>query len=112
MARFKKFDNQQVFQLVSKTVDEFEVGDVISYNAAPSSQEVTLVDTYAKAKQAMDDGLELYLIAQSDAITYKTGTGYKSAKLGDETVNLDGAEHNIVVAYRVENLSNIEGLEA
>jgi hypothetical protein len=112
MARFKKFDNQQVFQLVSKTVAEFEVGDLISYNADPDSQAVTLVDTYEKAKTAMSTGLELYIIAQSDAITYKTGTGYKSAKLGDETVNLDGAEHNIVVAYRVENLSNIEGLEA
>lgn len=110
MARFKKFDNQQVFQLVTSTVAEFEVEDMISYDA--DAQTVTLVDSYEKAKTAMGNGLELYIIAQSDAITYKTGTGYKSAKLGDETVNLDGAEHNIVVAYRVENLSNIEGLEA
>lgn len=110
MARFKKFDNQQVFQLVTETVGVFEVEDMISYDA--DTQAVTLVDSYEKAKTAMGNGLELYIIAQSDAITYKTGTGYKSAKLGDEKVTLDGAEHNIVVAYRVENLSNIEGLEA
>lgn len=110
MARFKKFDNQQVFQLVTETVGVFEVEDMISYDA--KEQTVTLVDSYEKAKTAMGNGLELYIIAQSDAITYKTGTGYKSAKLGNEKVTLDGAEHNIVVAYRVENLSNIEGLEA
>lgn len=109
MARFKKFDNQQVFQLVTESSGVFEVEDMISYDA--DAQTVTLVDSYEKAKTAMGNGLELYIIAQSDAITYKTGTGYKSAKLGDEKVTLDGAEH-IIVAYRVENLSNIEGLEA
>lgn len=109
MARFKKFDNQQVFQLVTESSGVFEVEDMISYDA--DAQTVTLVDSYEKAKTAMGNGLELYIIAQSDAITYKTGTGYKSAKLGDEKVTLDGTEH-IIVAYRVENLSNIEGLEA
>jgi hypothetical protein len=109
MATFKKFDNQQVYQLHTPTVIELEVGDLISYNN--SSEEIVKVNSLALAKQAKDDGLELYIVAQSDAITYKNGTGYKSAKLvGGDTVNATG--DHIVVAYRVETLSNIEGLEA
>lgn len=109
MATFRKFDNQQVYQLHTPTVIELEVGDVISYNN--STEEVVKVETLAAAKLAKDGGLGLYLVAQSDAITYKNGTGYKTAKLvGSDTVNATG--DHIIVAYGIETLSNIEGLEA
>ena len=38
MATFKKFDNQQVFQLVTDSAIDANVGDVISYNT--SSKEI------------------------------------------------------------------------
>lgn len=114
MATFKKFDNQQVYQLdASGSSDgfEFAVGDVFSYNA--SSKEVSeAITSLSVAKQAMDDGLELYLVAQNDAITYKHGKAYKAYKF-DET--LEGVNSNngaTIVAYRIETLANIEGLEA
>lgn len=111
MATFKKFDNQHVYQLVTESVVELEVGDVISYNV--SSKEVVKIDSMANAVAALADNKELYLVAQSDAITYKNGTQYKTARLvGADTVNSTGAGEHIIVAYRVETLSNVEGLEA
>lgn len=108
MATFSKFDNQQVYQLHTTSVLEVATGDVISYN--PSSKEVAEVTKLSAAKQAMDDGLELYLVAQSDGVTYKSGKAYKTFILDDATVNATG--DHIIVAYRIETLSNIEGLEA
>lgn len=110
MATFKKFDNQQVYQLVVDNEIELEVGDVISYR--PSLKDAAVIDTLAAAEAALADNRELYLVAQSDAITYKHGTGYKSYKLVGDTVNSEGTKEHIVVAYRIETLSNIEGLEA
>ena len=72
MATFKKFDNQQVYQLdASGAGFELEVGDVISYNE--STKTATQVTSLVGAKNAIDNGLELYLVAQSDAVTYKHG---------------------------------------
>ena len=109
MATFKKFDNQQVYQLdASGAGFELNVGDVISYNA--SAKTATQVTSLANAKQAIDDGLELYLVAQSDAVTYKHGKAYKSYRF-DET--LEGVSSNngaIIVAYKIDTLTNIEGL--
>jgi hypothetical protein len=108
MATFKKFDNQQVYQLHTKSAIELAVGDVISYN--PSSEEVAEITALSAAKQAMEDGLELYLVAQSDGVTYKSGKAYKTYILDDATVNATG--DHVIVAYRIETLTNIEGLEA
>jgi hypothetical protein len=47
----------------------------------------------------------LYIIAQSDAVTEKTGTAYKSYAISDTVV----AKEGIVVCYPVKD---IEGLEA
>ena len=117
MATFRKFDNQQVYQLHTKSVTEFKVGDVVSYNPANESRELTLVDSKAEALALFADQKELFIIAQSDAVTYKTGTAYKSKKL-DEKVNgpiaaenADANGERIVVAYRIETLANVEGLE-
>lgn len=114
MATFKKFDNQQVFQLVTDSAIDANVGDVISYNT--SSKEISIVDTHAEAIEQLGlEGKRLYLIAQSDAVTYGKGTGYKSHMLkgneGHKDVYSAGGKDHIVVAYRIENLANIEGLQ-
>ena len=115
MATFRKFDNQQVYQLHTSSVTEFKVGDVVSYN--PSSRELTKVASKANAIELFADQKELFIVAQSDAVTFKTGTEYKSKKL-DETVNGPIAAQNLnadgertVVAYRIDTLANVEGLE-
>lgn len=110
MATFKKFDNQEVYQLYTPTVIELEVGDVISYNV--KTKEVVKIDTLDNAMAALTANKELFLVAQSDGVTYKSGKGYKTYKLLDETVNSTGEGDHIVVAYRIENLANIEGLGA
>lgn len=111
MATFKKFDNQQVYQLdASGAGFELEVGDVISYNA--SAKTATQVTSLANAKQAIDDGLELYLVAQSDAVTYKHGKAYKSYRFDEDYEDVSSDNGVIVVAYKIDTLTNIEGLEA
>lgn len=116
MATFRKFDNQQVYQLHTSSVEQFKVGDVVSYN--PAARTLTKVPTRAEALALLADQKELYLIAQSDAVTFKTGTAYKSKKL-DEVVNgpiaadnVDSNNERTVVAYRIETLANVEGLPA
>lgn len=115
MATFKKFDNQEVYQLITDSAVSANVGDVISYN--PSSKEIVVVPSMDAAIEARGaEGKSLYLIAQSDAVTYKNGTSYKTKLLERSNPNYDvystGDAEHIVVAYRIENLANIEGLEA
>ena len=105
MATFKKFDNQQVYKLTTKEAVNLKTGDAISYDH--SAQTATKVETMEAAETAFASN-SLYIIAQSDAITYNNGTGYKTAKL----VGMDEVKGNIIVAYRVDSLANIEGLEA
>ena len=103
MATFKKFDNQQVYQLdASGAGFELEVGDVISYNE--SSKTATQVTTLVDAKNAIDDGLELYLVAQSDAVTYKHGKGYKSYRFDESLEGVSSDNGSTIVAYRIEIL--------
>lgn len=109
MATFKKFDNQQVYQLdASGAVFELAVGDVISYDE--SSKTATKVTSLEGAKTAIDGGLELYLVAQSDAVTYKHGKGYKSYRFDESLEGVISDNGSTIVAYRIETLSNIEGL--
>lgn len=105
MATFRKFDNQQVYQLETAEAVNLKTGDAISYDH--SAQTATKVTTMEAAETAFGTN-SLYIVAQSDAITYKNGTGYKTAKL----VGMDEVKGNIIVAYRVDSLANIEGLEA
>lgn len=114
MATFKKFDNQQVYQLDASKTDggfEFAVGDVITYNVGAKQVGPDALTTLAEAKQAMDDGLELYLVAQSDAVTYKYGKAYKSYKFDEDLQTVSSGKGTTIVAYRIETLSNIEGLQ-
>ena len=122
MATFRKFDNQQVYRLPTVSTAQLKVGDVVSYN--PANRELTKVVSKANAIELFADQKELFIVAQSDAVTFKTGTEYKSKKL-DETVNGPIAAENlvkvdiegvptdarIIVAYRIDTLANVEGLE-
>ena len=105
MATFKKFDNQQVYKLKTAAAVNLKTGDVINYDY--SAQTATKVTTMEAAETAFASN-SLYIVAQSDAITYNNGTGYKTAKL----VGMDEVKGNIIVAYRVDSLANIEGLGA
>lgn len=105
MANFKRFDNQQVYKLKTAEAVNLKTGDAISYDH--SAQTATKVTTMEAAETAFGTN-SLYIIAQSDAITYNNGTGYKTAKL----VGMDEVKGNLIVAYRVDSLANIEGLEA
>ena len=105
MATFKKFDNQQVYKLKTAAAVNLKTGDVINYDH--SAKTATKVTTMEAAETAFASN-SLYIIAQSDAITYNNGTGYKTAKLA----GMDEVKGNIIVAYRVDSLANIEGLGA
>ena len=104
MATFRKFDNQQVYKLKTAEAVNLKTGDAISYDH--SAQTATKVTDMEAAETAFGTN-SLYIVAQSDAITYNNGTGYKTAKL----VGMDEVKGNLIVAYRVDSLANIEGLE-
>lgn len=107
---FKKYDEQQVYQVPAKNAAgiDLAVGDVFSQN--PSTHEIEKITTKAEAVAAAADQKELYLVAQSDAITYKTGTEYKSYAIG-ETVTAEANVETIIAAYRVTMIDNVDGWE-
>lgn len=107
---FKKFDEQQVYQVpcINETGLELEVGDVFSHN--PATKEVAQVTTKANAIVALADQKELYLVAQGDPVTEKTGTGYKNYNIS-RIVNLAAETEKIVAAYRITMIDNVEGWE-
>lgn len=107
---FKKFDEQQVFQVPCLNEEglELEVGDMITHN--PATNEVAQITKASEAKQAKDDGLSIYIIAQSDDVTNKVGTAYKTYAVGT-TVEI-GETAKIVACYRVLDIFNVEGYEA
>lgn len=122
MATFRKFDNQQVYRIPTVSVTPLVVGDVVSYN--PSNRELTKVTSKANAIELFADQKELFIVAQSDAITYNMGTPYKSKKLAEEVngeiaaanlikVDVEGVptDARIIAAYRIDTLANVEGLE-
>ena len=96
---FKKFDNQQVYQLEisNGSAAGLKVGSLFSYADG--------VATKVTTKEGAE-GKELYLVAQSDAVTYKTGTAYKSYAIDPVVEGL------VIVAYRVDSIENLEGWEA
>ena len=111
MAKFKRVDYQQVYTLDVYDADAakntYAVGTLISHN--PANKEIAPLADMATAKQAKDDGLEIYIIAQSDAVTYKEGTPYKTYKLDRSVVVSTVAEDlSTIAAYRVDSLDNIE----
>lgn len=93
---FKKFEGQETVQIPVTTINA-KVGDLISVEEGVATVHSTIADAPA--------GKKLYIIAQSDAVTEKTGTAYKSYAISDTVV----AKEGIVVCYPVKD---IEGLEA
>ena len=110
MAEFKKIDNQQVYTLEVYDADAnretYSVGSVFSRNV--STKEIAPVAAAAAAKQAIDDGLQLYIVAQSDAVTNKTGTEYKNYNISKFVeVSTDSGAPSLLAAYRVDSIDNI-----
>ena len=106
---FKKFDEQQVYQVPCTNVSglKLKVGDVFAQN--PATHEVEPIATKAEAVETQAEGIrELYMVAQSDAVTEKTGTAYKTYAI-DRIVNLEAGVEKIVAAYRITMIDNIEG---
>lgn len=109
---FKKFDEQQVYQVpvIHTTGDKIVVGDVFSYNPANNNY-IAAVTKKSEAIATLAEGKELYLVAQGDAVTEKTGTSYKDYNIG-RLVDLKAGEEKIVAAYRITMIDNVEGWEA
>lgn len=105
---FKKFDEQQVYQVPAKSVGglELSVGDVFSHN--PATHEVAEVTKKSEAIAAIAAQKELYLVAQSDVVTEKTGTEYKNNNIS-RIVKLEAGIEKIVAAYRITMIDNVEG---
>ena len=114
MAEFKRIDNQQVYSLEVYDADAvnvagnttYKVGVVFSRNQ--ETKEIAVVATATAAQEAIADGKTLYLMAQSSAVTEKTGTGYKNYNISkDVTVSTSSDTPTVVAAYRVDNIDNI-----
>lgn len=111
MAKFNRVDYQQVYSFDAYDADAvsstYKVGSVISRNK--STGEIAPIASAADAITALGNGLELYIIAQSDAVTYKTGTPYKSYALDDSVVvSTVSTSPSVIAGYRVDNIDNIE----
>ncbi len=110
MAEFKRVDDQQVNTIAVFDLDAdgetYSVGSLIAYDI--TSKEISLVDDLSKAKLALDDGRLLYIIAQSNAVTEKTGTEYKHYDVSKfVTVSNDSANPSLLAAYRVDSIENV-----
>lgn len=112
MAVFERFENQEVRQLkwavASDSATTFAVGDVVSYT--PATKAISKLDSQAAIKTAFSNGLEVYVIAQGDMITYNIPTDYKTYKITDSVNasigNIDGEK--IVVGYLVRSQTNVK----
>ena len=110
MATFKRVDYQQVYTLdVYDSVNSgsaYVVGEVISRN--PNTKEIDHCASASAAKTALAAGDELYIIAQSDAVTNKTGTAYKTYKLARSlSISDSSSALSVIAAYRVDNVDNV-----
>ena len=107
---FKKFEGQAVSQIEVHPTDshELEVGAMISVDTAKEVAEITRV---AQVNEALAAGKKLYILAQSDAVTAKSGTAYKSYDIS-RIITLNADTDAVVVGYPVTDIANIEGLEA
>lgn len=111
MAVFKRVNDQYTI-----TVDAYEalggklkVGDVVTYDV--QSKEITKIDNETELKQAANNGLTILILAQSDAVTEKTGTGYKEYKTSRD-VNFaghtTGETTKKITGYVVKDITNVQ----
>lgn len=112
MAKFKRVADQyteQVDAKLSSGTATWNVGDLFSY--VHSTKVAAKITKASEVEAALGAGKRVYLIAQSDAVTEKTGTAnIKTYKLA-QTVAM-GTTAKIVVAYPVTDVTNIEGYAA
>ena len=114
MMVFKKYDDQQVYQVPAKSTTAiiYKVGDMFAQ--LPSTKAVEKITTKSGAETAIKAGKELYIVAQGNDITYGEGLAYKNYKnykIG-ETVTADANKEIVIVAYKVTMIDNVEGWEA
>lgn len=110
MAVFKRVNDQYTAQINAySTTAKLYVGDVVSYDVA-TKEAVKLNDLNA-VKTAFDSGLLVGIIAQSDAVTEKTGPvtkTYTIDTLVDMTNNASSGSEKIIVVYVVKDINNIQ----
>lgn len=109
MATFKKYENQVTKQVPVASVPSggLKVGDLFNYT--PASKAIAKITKASEVATALGSGLEVYLVAQGDMITYNEATGYKEYKVSD---TVSAGSNKIVVAYPVLNATNIDGFAA
>ena len=109
MATFKKYENQVTKQVPVASVPSggLKVGDLFNYT--PASKAIAKITKASEVATALGSGLEVYLVAQGDMITYNEATGYKEYKISD---TVSAGSNKIVVAYPVLNATNIDGFAA
>lgn len=109
MATFKKYENQVTKQVPVASVPSggLKVGDLFTYT--PASKAIAKITKASEVTTALGSGLEVYLVAQGDMITYNEATGYKEYKISD---TVSAGSNKIVVAYPVLNATNIDGFAA
>ena len=109
MATFKKYENQVTKQVPVASVPSggLKVGDLFTYT--PASKAIAKITKASEVTTALGTGLEVYLVAQGDMLTYNEATGYKEYKISD---TVSAGSNKIVVAYPVLNATNIDGFAA
>lgn len=112
MAKFKRVNDQYTVgvEAYEATGSILYPGDVVSYN--PASKEVVKLANLGDVNGALDEGFEVLLLAQSDAVTEKTGTdNIKNYSLGREISfekHTSAEAAKLVVGYVVKDSTNIE----
>ena len=113
MATFKRINEQETRQVACYTTSTesadhvLTVGDVIGVN--PATNLVTKCTDAAEVLASQASGDIIYIVAQGDAVTHKTGTGYKEYKISDSvTVSTDSDNKSNVVGFIVKDVTNIE----
>lgn len=111
MAVFKRVNDQYTITVDAYEAlgDEFEVGNVVAYNV--QSKEITKIEDEAALKEAAEDGMTILILAQSDAVTYKTGTGYKEYKTSriiDFADHTTGEATKKITGYVVKDITNVQ----
>lgn len=118
MATFKKFDGDiQVKKVVAKIAKvndaaataTWNTGDLFSY--VPSTQLAAKITKVSDVEAAFAAGKEVYLVAQGDYITKQVATEYKTTK-STHTVAMSSEATTTIVAYKVVDMTNINGYAA
>lgn len=111
MAVFKRVNDQYTITVDAYEAngDEFVVGDVVAYDV--QTKEITKIEDEEELQEAAEGGLTILILAQSDAVTYKTGTGYKEYKTSriiDFADHITAAATKKITGYVVKDITNVQ----